>query len=113
MNNKKPATIMKHYRQNVHYKDAMLDVVKTEIQKEIRSLVNIYKHVLLNYNMSKPVYNWNCCTVWVSLKVDIDESFFLALSHENEEFATIKRDCGWFNGNLETCILNKLASTDG
>ena len=56
MNNKKPATIMKHYRKNVHYKDAMLDVVKTEIQKEIRSLVNIYKHVLLNYNMSKPVY---------------------------------------------------------
>ena len=50
MNNKKPATIMKHYRKNVHYKDAMLDVVKTEIQKEIRSLVKKDGDVLQNKN---------------------------------------------------------------
>ena len=59
MNNKKPATIMKHYRKNVHYKDAMLDVVKKEIQKEISSLVKKDGDVLQNQNSESLLnHNW-------------------------------------------------------
>lgn len=46
--NKHPATVMKHYRKNVKYKTAMLNVVKKEIQKEISVLVKRNEDVFQN-----------------------------------------------------------------
>lgn len=48
MNSKKPIAIMKHYRKNDKYKDAIVNVVKKEIQKEINVLVSRNGNVFQN-----------------------------------------------------------------
>uniref|UniRef100_K1PW33 Uncharacterized protein n=1 Tax=Magallana gigas TaxID=29159 RepID=K1PW33_MAGGI len=48
MNSKKPEAIMKHYRKNDKYKDAIVNVVKKEIQKEINVLVSRNGNVFQN-----------------------------------------------------------------
>nr|XP_034321927.1 uncharacterized protein LOC117688213 [Crassostrea gigas]XP_034321928.1 uncharacterized protein LOC117688213 [Crassostrea gigas] len=48
MNSKKPEAIMKHYRKNDKYKDAIMNVVKKEIQKEINVLVRRNGNVFQN-----------------------------------------------------------------
>ena len=77
MNNKKPATIMKHYRKNVHYKDAMLDVVTTEIQKEINSLVRKDGDVLQNKNTESLLnHDWTAISEKFQVKAPYLYSIF-------------------------------------